>query len=67
MVRNEISQAVLVRGDKSLGLVEGMLVYIAWYVELNRSQEAFSTYVISCHIPQRVFCNVRKMALEPFC
>lgn len=30
IIRQEISQTVLVRGEKNLGVLQGVLVYIAW-------------------------------------
>ncbi|KAF2188998.1 hypothetical protein K469DRAFT_564970 [Zopfia rhizophila CBS 207.26] len=43
MVRYEISQAVLVRGEKSLELLEGLLVYLAWnHVHLQLGSQLYN-------------------------
>jgi hypothetical protein len=32
-VRKDLGQRVIVQGDKSLDLLQGLLVYLAWYVQ----------------------------------
>lgn len=58
LFREEVSRRVIVNGEKSLDLLQSILVYVAWYVELlnYRSKECRGK-----HYPER-----RRIAYMPF-